>query len=92
MIKEEYVFMLCAFFIDHVSRIINNTNILTDGRWRCYNEMSQRICYRYASHPELTTQKPKDRICIKIWKVDLKIQKQHYFLSTYKLINSRKHE
>ena len=92
MIKEEYVFMLCAFFIDQVSRIINNTNILTDGRWRCYNEMSQRICYRYASHSELTTQKPKDRICIKIWKVDLKIQKQHYFLSTYKLINSRKHE
>ena len=25
-------------------------------------------------------------------KVDLNIQKQHYFLSTYKLINSRKHE
>ena len=48
MIKEEYVFMLYALFIDQVSRIINNTNILTDGRWRYYNEMSQRICYRYS--------------------------------------------
>ena len=45
MIKEEYVFMLYALFIDQVSRIINNTNILTDGRWRYYNEMSQRIGY-----------------------------------------------
>ena len=48
MIKEEYVFMLCALFIDQVSHIINNTNILTDGRWRCYKEMSQMICYRYS--------------------------------------------
>ena len=47
MIKEEYVFMLYALFIDQVSRIINNANILTDGRWRCYNEMGQKICYRY---------------------------------------------
>ena len=48
MIKEEYVFMLYTLFIDQVSRIINNTNMLTDGRWRFYNEMSQRICYRYS--------------------------------------------
>ena len=48
MIKEEYVFMIYALFIDQVSRIINNTNIHTNGRWRCYNEMSQRICYRYS--------------------------------------------
>ena len=48
MIKEEYVFMLYALFIDQVSGIVNNANILTDGRWRCYNEMGQRICYRYS--------------------------------------------
>ena len=47
MIKKEYAFMLCALFINQVSRIINNANILTNGRWRCYNEMGQRICYRY---------------------------------------------
>ena len=47
MIKKEYVFMLCALFIDQVSHIVNNANILTNGRWRCYNEMGQRICYRY---------------------------------------------
>ena len=37
MIKEEYVFMLYVLFIDQASCIINNTNILTNGRWRCYN-------------------------------------------------------
>ena len=47
MIKEEYVFMLCVLFIDQVSCIINDENILTEGRWRCYNKMGQRICYRY---------------------------------------------
>ena len=46
IIKEEYeknflllVFMFYILFIDQVSYIINNGNILTDGRWRCYNEM-----------------------------------------------------
>ena len=48
MIKEEYVFMLYTLFIVHVSRIIYNTNILTDGRWRYYDEMSQRICHSYS--------------------------------------------
>ena len=48
MIKEEYVFMLYALFIDQVSCIINSANILTNGRWRCQNEMGQRICYRYS--------------------------------------------
>ena len=47
MTKEEYVFMFYALIITQVSRIINNANILTDGRWRCYNEMGQRICFRY---------------------------------------------
>ena len=28
--------------------IVNNGNILTDGRWRCYYEMGQRICHRNA--------------------------------------------
>ena len=37
MIKEEYVFMLYVLFIDQASCIINNTNILSNGRWRCYN-------------------------------------------------------
>ena len=26
--------------------IVNNGNILTNGRWRCYHEMGQRISYR----------------------------------------------
>ena len=26
--------------------LVNNGNILTNGRWRCYHEMGQRICYR----------------------------------------------
>ena len=47
MIKEEYVFMLYILFIEQVSCIFNNANTLTDGRWRCYNKIGQRICYRY---------------------------------------------
>ena len=40
--------MLYLIFIDQVANcIVNNGNILTDGKWRCYNEMGQRICYRY---------------------------------------------
>ena len=26
--------------------IVNNGNILTNGRWKCYYEMGQRICHR----------------------------------------------
>ena len=26
--------------------IVNNGNKLTDDRWRCYQKMGQRICYR----------------------------------------------
>ena len=37
MIKEEYVFMLLyTLFVDQVSCIINNGNILTNRRWRYY--------------------------------------------------------
>ena len=40
--------MLYLIFIDQVANfIVNNGNILTDGKWRCYKEMGQRICYRY---------------------------------------------
>ena len=42
------VFMLYLIFIDQVANcIVNNGNILTDGKWRCYNEMGLIICYRY---------------------------------------------
>ena len=42
------VFMIYLIFMDQQANcIINNGNILTDGEWRCYNEMGRRICYRY---------------------------------------------
>ena len=42
------VFMLYLIFIDQVANcIVSNGNILTDGKWRCYYKMGQRICYRY---------------------------------------------
>ena len=42
------VFMLYLIFIDQVANcIVSNGNILTDCKWRCYNEMGRRICYRY---------------------------------------------
>ena len=40
--------MLYLIFIDQVANcIVNNRNMLIDGKWRCYNEMGQGICYRY---------------------------------------------
>ena len=48
--KKNLIFlllMLYLIFIDQaVNCIVNNGNILTDGKWRCYNEMGRRICYR----------------------------------------------
>ena len=48
--KKNLIFlllMLYLIFIDQaVNCIVNNGNILTDGKWRCYNEMGCRICYR----------------------------------------------
>ena len=48
--KKNLIFlllMLYLIFIDQaVNCIVSNGNILTDGKWRCYNEMRRRICYR----------------------------------------------
>ena len=48
--KKNLIFlllMLYLIFIDQaVNCIVNNGNILTDGKWRCYNAMGRRICYR----------------------------------------------
>ena len=48
--KKNLIFlllMLYLIFIDQaVNCIVNNGNILTDGKWRCYNKMGRRICYR----------------------------------------------
>ena len=39
--------MLYLIFIDQaVNCIVNNGNILTDGKWRCYNKIGRRIFYR----------------------------------------------
>ena len=45
------IIILFLIFVDRILNsdcIVNNGNILTDGRWRCYYEMGQRICYRNA--------------------------------------------
>ena len=38
--------LLCFIDRQTVNCIINNGNILTDGKWRCYYEAGRRICYR----------------------------------------------
>ena len=38
--------LLCFIDRQTVNCIINNGNILTDGKWRCYYEVGRRICYR----------------------------------------------
>ena len=42
------VFMFHLILIDQLANcIVNNGNILTDEKWRCYNEIGWRVCYRY---------------------------------------------
>ena len=41
------IIFLYFIFVDRLAEcIVNNGNILTDGKWRCYYEMGRRICYR----------------------------------------------
>ena len=46
-ILQTVIIILFPILIDQIC-IVNNRNILTDGRWTCYREMGQRICYKYA--------------------------------------------
>ena len=33
-------------FVSDVDCIVNNGNILTDGRWKCHYHLQKRICWR----------------------------------------------
>ena len=39
-------FVLLLFLNRIVNCIVNNGNILTDGRWKCYHQAGNRICWR----------------------------------------------
>ena len=45
LILQTIIIILFVILADHVDCVVNNSNIFTDGRWRCY-EMGQRICHR----------------------------------------------
>ena len=32
--------------VSDVECIVNNGNILTDGKWKCYNQFDKRVCWR----------------------------------------------
>ena len=32
--------------VSEVDCIVNNGNILTDGRWKCYHHSNKRVCWR----------------------------------------------
>ena len=38
--------IIIIIIIEEVCPIINNGNILGDGKWRCYNEGDRKICYQ----------------------------------------------
>ena len=51
LIFQNVIIILFLILLDqifHSDCIVNNGNILTNGRWRCYHEMGQKICYKYA--------------------------------------------
>ena len=38
--------IIIIIILEEVNGIVNNGNILGDGRWRCYTEGSRKICYQ----------------------------------------------
>ena len=38
--------IIIIIILEEVNAIVNNGNILGDGRWRCYNEGNRKICYQ----------------------------------------------
>ena len=38
--------IIIIIILEEVNGIVNNGNILGDGRWRCYNEGGRKICYQ----------------------------------------------
>ena len=46
---KETIIIILFILVDRILNsdcIVNNGNILTDGKWRCYYEMGRRICRR----------------------------------------------
>ena len=42
-----FVFLLISErIVSDVDCIVNNGNILTDGRWKCYYQFDKRVCWR----------------------------------------------
>ena len=38
--------IIIIIILEEVYAIVNNGNMLGDGRWRCYNEGNRKICYQ----------------------------------------------
>ena len=42
-----FVFLLILErIVSDVDCIVNNGNILTDGKWKCYYQFDKRVCWR----------------------------------------------
>ena len=51
--KRNFLFLLMKLYLIFIDQVVNcivdnaNGNILTNGKWRCYNDNNHRIHYRY---------------------------------------------
>ena len=51
--KRNFLFLLMKLYLIFIDQAVNcivdnaNGNILTNGKWRCYNDDNLRIHYRY---------------------------------------------
>ena len=46
MLKTIVIILLILVYLVLVNGIVNNGNILTDGKWKCYYELQKKVCIR----------------------------------------------
>ena len=45
-VKLLFVTLIILYQVLHCYQIVNNGNILTDGKWKCYYKNSEKFCYK----------------------------------------------
>ena len=48
-LSDIFIFVFLLFLeqmVSYIDCIINNGNILTDGRWKCHYHSGKRLCWR----------------------------------------------
>ena len=45
-VKALFFMLIILYQVLNSYQIVNNGNILTDGKWKCYYRASEKVCYK----------------------------------------------